>query len=67
MSTLKKNAGSLILVLLVMGLGVVVTRTAVAGPQTTPREVDRLAAARSEVPPGQHVDTILERPEGEFV
>jgi HlyD family secretion protein len=67
MSSLKKNLGSLILVLVVLGLGVVVTRTAIAGPQTTPREVDRVAAARVEVPPGQHVDTILERPEGDLV
>ena len=67
MSTLKKNAGSLSLIVLVLVLGVVVTRTAIAGPQTTPREADRVAAARTEVPPGQHVDTILERPEGELV
>jgi multidrug resistance efflux pump len=67
MSSLKKNAGSIVLVIVVMALGVVVTRTAIAGPQTTPRELDRVAAARTEVPPGQHVDTILERPAGDFV
>ena len=67
MSSLKKNVGSIVLVLVVLVLGVVVTRTAIAGPQTTPREVDRVAAARTEVPPGQDVDTILERPEGDFV
>jgi len=67
MTTLKKNAGNLLLLLLVGVLGVVVTRTALAGPQTTPRESDREGAARTEVPPGQLPDTRIERPEGDFV
>ncbi|MBN8617197.1 MAG: biotin/lipoyl-binding protein, partial [Deltaproteobacteria bacterium] len=67
MSSLKKYAGTIVLLLVVVTLGVVITRTALAGPQTSPREVDRVAAAREEVPPGQAVDTRLDRPEGDFV
>ncbi|MBX7193319.1 MAG: biotin/lipoyl-binding protein, partial [Sandaracinaceae bacterium] len=67
MSSLKKNAGSFVLVLVVLGLAAAVTRTAIAGPQTTPRERDRAAAERVENPPGQNPDTRIDRPEGELV
>lgn len=66
-TSLKKHAGSVALVVLVAVLAVVVTRTAWAGPQTAPRERDRVLATRSEIPPGQSPDTRLDRPEGDFV
>ncbi len=67
MASLKKYAGTFVLLVVVVALGVVITRTALAGPQTTPREVDRVTAAREEIPPGQNTDTRLDRPDGDFV
>jgi HlyD family secretion protein len=43
----------------------VVARTAIAGPQTAPRERDVQNAARIE--PSQNPDTTLDRPNGDFV
>lgn len=67
MSSSRKNWGAAALVVVVAALLIVVSRTAAAGPQTAPREADRAIAARTETPPGQLVDTRLDRPEGDFV
>ncbi|GAB4196549.1 MAG: efflux RND transporter periplasmic adaptor subunit [Sandaracinaceae bacterium] len=64
---MRKHWGTVALVLVVASLLTVVARTAIAGPQTAPRESDRAFAARTETPPGQLMDTRLDRPEGDFV
>jgi multidrug resistance efflux pump len=65
--SIRKHWGTVALLVVVGALITIVARTAIAGPQTAPRPVDVATAARTELPPGQLLDTRLDRPEGDFV
>lgn len=67
MSVLRKRWRLGLLLLACGGMLVVVVRTAVAGPNTRPREVDRIAADRVEPVPGPGTDLRVERPEGDWI
>lgn len=67
MKFLRRNYKTLILFAVCALLLTVITRSALAGPATAPRDVDRQRAERVEIPPAQAPDPQIDRPEGEWV
>ena len=65
MKNVRKYGTRVLMMVIGAMLITVVARTAIAGPQTAPRERDRELAARIE--PSQNPDTTLDRPQGDFV
>ncbi|AKF07852.1 HlyD family secretion protein [Sandaracinus amylolyticus] len=67
MHVVRRYLRPVLLIALVALLTVVVVRTALAGTDTAPRDVDRDIAARTEPTPGQQHDLTLRTPDGEWV
>lgn len=67
MKLVRRHYKTLILFAICGLLLTVITRSALAGPATTPREVDRVRAQRREIPPAQAPDPTIDRPDGDWV
>ncbi len=67
MKFLRRHGKTLVLFAVCGVLLTIVTRSALAGPTTAPRDVDRARAERHETPPAQAPDPSIDRPEGEWV
>ena len=67
MKFLRRNYKTLILFAVCGALLTVITRSALAGPATTPRPIDHTRAERVEIPPAQAPDPQVDRPEGDWV
>lgn len=67
MAFVRKRLGTIALLGLMAAMLVVVVRTALAGPPTTPRPIDAERAARDVAPPATDTSLRVERPEGEWI
>lgn len=67
MKFFRRNYRTLILFAVCGVLLTIITRSALAGPTTTPREIDRTRAGRTEIPPAQAPDFTVDRPDGDWV
>jgi multidrug resistance efflux pump len=67
MRFLRRNYKTIILFAVCAVLLTIITRSALAGPATTPRAIDRERAERVEAPPAQAPDPRIDRPDGEWV
>jgi HlyD family secretion protein len=67
MKFLRRHYKTLVLFAVCGVLLTIITRSALAGPATTPRAIDRTRAERREVPPAQAPDPSIDRPDGTWV
>ncbi len=67
MKFLRRNYKTLVLFVVCGALLTVITRSALAGPATTPRASDMTRAERVEIPPAQAPDPQIDRPDGDWV
>ncbi len=67
MKFIRRNYRTLVLFAVCGVLLTIITRSALAGPTTTPRQSDRARAERREIPPAQAPDPSIDRPDGTWI